>query len=145
MYRLVPKVTYVGIVAEVLELIVVEGGGEAVEAARVGVVGIRLDGADGRGDGGGDGVRLHADNELVLDLGAATGDDDGSRVVALGVGVRSRQGHGEEGEKSGRTHLDGLECLEIEGIQKVVERMNVCRRRRKLCRDWRGWSPERKV
>lgn len=133
---------YVGVVAEVAQLIGLEGGSEAVEAAGVGVVGIRLDGADGRRHGGRDGVLLHADNVLALDVGAATGDNDGSRVVTLDLGVRGREGHGEEGEKSGGTHDGGL-CVEGLAMRwdNVVNRKNVVT----LSRDWRSWNLERRV
>jgi hypothetical protein len=133
--------TYVGVVAEVGQLIGLEGGSEAVEAAGVGVVGIRLDGADGRGHSGRDGVLLHADNVLALDVGAATGDNDGSRVVTLDLGVRGREGEGEEGEKSGGTHDDGLCMKALAGYGTMqLERMNVVT----LSRDWRSWNLERR-
>ena len=96
-----------GVVLESLELGGGQAGSEAAEALGVGVVGLGLDGVDGRVDGGADGVLGELDNVLALkDLGVA-GSQDGSGRVALD-GRGGGQRHGDESEKSGSTHDGGV-------------------------------------
>jgi hypothetical protein len=71
--------TYHRVILKGLELVRIKRGGKAGEALGVLKVGIGLDRADGGADGRGDGVGLHADDVLVLNELATTGDKDWSR------------------------------------------------------------------
>lgn len=107
--RVLLDVQDVGVVSEVVKLIILEGGSEAVEVSAVGVVGVGLDGADGRGDGEARGLLLGNQLHDVLagDGVGTTREDEGSGRVTLSDGRGGGHGQRHEGEESRGTHLGG--------------------------------------
>ena len=102
-----------GVVAEGLKLLLDQGGGEARETLGVGEVSIGSDG----GDGGGDGVLLHANNVVALDELSIVKSSDSSRSVTLD-GRKGGHGHGDESEESRGRHIGGIGCVvwKMDGI-----------------------------
>ena len=105
---------YRRVVLDGSKLLVVELGGEALEAARVvHVVGLDVEGRDDALHG--HLALLHDDDVLVGDgLGGAAGADDGGRLIAA-ADRGGGEGQGEGGEDQRELHIECLVVLERKG------------------------------
>ena len=104
---------YIRVVAERLEVLGAQLAREAAEGVVEDVIGLLGKGADGLIDGGnGHGV-LELDDVLAVDeLVGATGRQEGSRLLALHG--RGGQDSGEDGEKDGQLHREGMCGRQVE-------------------------------